>query len=70
MHCHKSIALDTVKIATERGLLAPTNYEKDILGNLSRGMRLAWFTMRTPKIAAEKTSYFNFKETNLTHTTI
>ena len=24
----------------------PTNYVKDILGNLSRGMRLAWCTMK------------------------
>ena len=26
----------------KEGLLVPTNYAKDILGNLIRGMRLAW----------------------------
>ena len=32
----------------QRGLLVPTNYAKDIFGNFSRGMRLAWCTMSPP----------------------
>ena len=36
--------LDTAKIV-KRGLLVPTNYAKDILGNLSKGMCSAWCMM-------------------------
>ena len=32
----------------QRGLLVPTNYAKDILGNLSRDIPLAWCTMTPP----------------------
>ena len=60
MHYHKSITntlMDTVKIAN--GLLVPENYTKDILGNLSRGMRLAWCTM-SPHVSKRYDSLTNF----------
>ena len=34
--------------SSEQLPFVPTNYAKDILGNLSKGMQLAWCTMRPP----------------------
>ena len=40
---------DTVKVQARKQFCVPHNYAKDILGNLSRGIRLAWCTMSLQK---------------------
>ena len=48
MHCHESIRTHCTLLRLQKGLLVPTNYAKHVLGNLSRGMRLAWCTIKAP----------------------
>ena len=39
---------DTVMVTSKQTAFCPTHYANDILGNLSREIRLAWCTMSPP----------------------
>ena len=39
---------ETVKVTSKNADFVPQNYANDILGNLSRGIRLAWCMMGLP----------------------